>query len=48
MAKIKQEIELVSKKGRRVFVVLQSAPETLASLTNKEDCDGEEISSSWF
>jgi peroxiredoxin len=37
MAKIKQESELVSKKGGRVFVVLQSAPETLASLTNKED-----------
>ena len=37
MAKIKQEIELVSKKGGRVFVVLQSAQETLASLTNKED-----------
>ncbi|MCX5849421.1 MAG: peroxiredoxin-like family protein [Deltaproteobacteria bacterium] len=37
MAKIKQEIELVSKKGGRVFVVLQSAPETLASLTNRED-----------
>jgi peroxiredoxin len=37
MAKIKQEIDLVRKKGGRVFVVLQSAPETLASLTNKED-----------
>jgi peroxiredoxin len=37
MAKIKQEIDLVSKKGGRVFVVLQSAPETLASLTKKED-----------
>jgi thioredoxin-dependent peroxiredoxin len=37
MAKIKQEIDLVSKKGGYVFVVLQSAPETLASLTQKED-----------
>ena len=37
MAKIKQEIDLVSKKGGRVFIVLQSAPETLASLTNKGD-----------
>jgi peroxiredoxin len=37
MAKIKQNIELVRKKGGRVFVVLQSAPEMLASLTNKED-----------
>ena len=37
MAKIKQEIDLVRKKGGRAFVVLQSAPETLASLTSKED-----------
>jgi peroxiredoxin len=37
MAKIKQEIDLVRQKGGRVFVVLQSAPETLASLTSKED-----------
>ena len=37
MAKIKQEIELVSKKGGRVFVVLQSAPETIASLIKKND-----------
>jgi len=37
MAKIKQEIDLVSKKGGRVFVVLQSAPETVASLIKKDD-----------
>jgi thioredoxin-dependent peroxiredoxin len=37
MAKIKQETDLVRRKGGYVFVVLQSAPETLASLTNKED-----------
>jgi peroxiredoxin len=29
MAKIKQEIDLVRQKGGRVFVTLQSAPETL-------------------
>ncbi len=32
MAKIKQEIDLVRQKGGRVFVVLQSASETIASL----------------
>jgi thioredoxin-dependent peroxiredoxin len=37
MAKIKQETDLVRQKGGRVFVALQSAPETLASLTKKED-----------
>ena len=37
MAKIKQDIDLVRKKGGRVFVALQSPPETLASLTNRED-----------
>jgi peroxiredoxin len=37
MAKLKQEIDLIRKKGGRAFVVLQSAPETLASLTGKED-----------
>ena len=37
MAKIKQEIDLIRKKGVRAFVVLQSAPETLASLTGKGD-----------
>ncbi len=37
MAKIKQEIDLVRKKGCRVFVALQSAPETLTSLTKRED-----------
>jgi len=37
MAKIKKGIDLVSKKGGRVFVVLQSAPETLASLIKKND-----------
>jgi len=37
MAKIKQEIVLVSQKGVRVFVVLQSAPETIAALIKKDD-----------
>ena len=37
MAKIKQETALVRQKGGRVFVVLQSTPETIAPLTNKED-----------
>ena len=37
MAKIKQAIDLVRKKGGRAFVVLQSEPEMLASLTGKED-----------
>jgi peroxiredoxin len=37
MAKIKQEIELVRTKGGRVFVALQSAPETIASLIKKDD-----------
>ena len=36
MAKIKQEIDLVRQKRGRVFVALQSAPETIASLTNRE------------
>jgi Peroxiredoxin len=36
MAKIKQEIDLVRQKGVRVFVTLQSAPETLASLASRE------------
>lgn len=37
MAKMKQDIELVAKKGGRVFVVLQSAPETIASLITRDD-----------
>jgi thioredoxin-dependent peroxiredoxin len=37
MVKIKQQIDLVNKIGGRVFVVLQSAPETLACLTKEED-----------
>jgi len=37
MAKIKQEIDLVRKKGKRVFIALQSAPETLASLIKRDD-----------
>lgn len=37
MAKIKQTIGLAGQKGARVFVVLQSAPETIASLIGKED-----------
>ncbi len=37
MAKIKQEINLAAKKGVRVFVILQSAPETIASLIKKDD-----------
>ena len=37
MAKIKQEIDLVRKKGGIVFVVLQSAPETIDALIKKDD-----------
>ncbi|PKN51768.1 MAG: hypothetical protein CVU55_09985 [Deltaproteobacteria bacterium HGW-Deltaproteobacteria-13] len=37
MAKIKQEIDLAGQKGARVFVVLQSAPEAMASLIKKDD-----------
>jgi thioredoxin-dependent peroxiredoxin len=36
MEKIKQEIDLIRQKGARVFVALQSAPETLASVIDKE------------
>jgi thioredoxin-dependent peroxiredoxin len=36
MAKIKREINLAEKKGVRVFVFLQSAPETIASLIKKD------------
>ena len=48
MAKIKQEIDLVRQKGGCVFVVLQSAPETIASLIKRDDfpftiiCDPQE------
>lgn len=37
MAKTKQDIALAGRKGARVFVILQSAPETIASLTGRED-----------
>ncbi|MDP2855264.1 MAG: peroxiredoxin-like family protein [Smithellaceae bacterium] len=37
MAIIKQEIDLVRQKRGRVFVVLQSAPETIASLIKRDD-----------
>jgi len=37
MAKIKKEFDLAAKKGARVFVVLQSTPETIASLIKKDD-----------
>jgi peroxiredoxin len=36
MTRIKQEIDLSRQKQGRVFVVLQSTPQTLASLINKE------------
>jgi peroxiredoxin len=36
MAKIKQEIDLVRQKRERIFVTLQSTPETVASLINRE------------
>jgi hypothetical protein len=36
MAKIKQEIDLARKKGGRVFIVLQSTPETIASLIKRD------------
>lgn len=37
MAKMKQEIDLVRKKGGRVFVALQSTAETIASLIKRDD-----------
>jgi len=37
MARMKQDIERVGKKGGRVFVVLQSQPETIASLITRDD-----------
>jgi peroxiredoxin len=37
MAKIKREIDLVRRKKGLVFVALQSAPETMASLIKKDD-----------
>jgi len=37
MAHLKQEIELFSKKGTRVFVFLQSSPEIVSQATNEED-----------
>jgi peroxiredoxin len=37
MAKIKQEINSAGKKGARVFVILQSETEIIASLIKKDD-----------
>ena len=37
MVEIKQAIDLVRQKGGRVFVALQSAPETIASLIKRDD-----------
>lgn len=37
MVKIKQDIDQVGQKGGRVFVVLQSAPETIASFIKRDD-----------
>lgn len=37
MARIKREIDSIRKKGGSIFVVLQSAPETIASLIDKEE-----------
>jgi len=37
MAKIKQSISLAEQKGARVFVVLQSAPESVASFIGRDD-----------
>lgn len=37
MAKIKQEINSAEKKRARVFVILQSAPEIIASLIKEDD-----------
>ncbi len=37
MAKIKQDIELARQKDGRVFVVLQSAPGTIAALIKRDD-----------
>jgi peroxiredoxin len=37
IANLRREIELIAKKGADIFVILQSAPETVAGLTKKED-----------
>ncbi len=37
MANLKREIDLIEKKGAALFVVLQSAPATVAAATKKED-----------
>lgn len=37
MANLKREIGLIEGKGARLFVIIQSSPETVASVTNRED-----------
>jgi peroxiredoxin len=37
MANLKNEIKHINKKGAKLFVVLQSAPETVSSVTSRED-----------
>ena len=37
MAKMKQEINIIRQKGVHLFVVLQSAPETIDALIKKDD-----------
>jgi peroxiredoxin len=37
MANLKNEIDLVEKRGAKLYVVLQSAPETVSMATNRED-----------
>jgi len=37
MTRIKNEFDLIIRKGAQLFVVLQSAPETVASEINKDD-----------
>ena len=36
MAKLKRDIDLIKKKGARVFVILQSSPATVAAITNEK------------
>jgi peroxiredoxin len=37
MANLKREIGLIEQKGARLFVILQSSPDVVASATKKED-----------
>jgi peroxiredoxin len=37
MANLKREVGLIKGKGAKLFVILQSSPHTISSVTNKED-----------